>query len=248
MNETQLLKELQNLNITLTGEQIKNLNLYCDFLLQENQITNLTAIRDKENVFLKHIYDSLTLVTALNLKNEKLYFENQNQEISNLLDIGTGPGFPGIIMKICFPYLDVTLLDSNRKKTNFLKKVCQNLNLENVTIITDRAENFINNNREIFDLVTTRAVAKLNVIMELSIPFVKQKGYFIAMKGIEDLQEKQDGLFAAIKLKCEIDSIKKFKLPIENSDRTLYVIRKKGLTPKEYPRRYEQIKKKPITN
>lgn len=152
MTEEEFITELTKLNIEVTPEKLDQLKEYASFLLEYNQHTNLTAIRDINEVYLKHFYDSLTIVKAINLK-----------EVNTLLDIGTGPGFPGMVLKIIYPHLQITLMDSNNKKINFLKALAQELNL-NVEIIYGRAEEFIVNRREYYDVVTSRAVASLDIL------------------------------------------------------------------------------------
>jgi len=234
MNKELLISELKNININLTEKQIEQIEDFCLFLLEENKKYNLTAIREYEEVLLKHVYDSLTMIQAHDLSFEQ-----------TLLDIGSGAGFPGIILKIAFPKLKITLLDSNGKKTHFLELVKQKFNLEDLTIVNDRAEEYIKNKRESYDLVTARAVASLNVLLELAIPFLKVKGLFIAMKS--DIKEelklaKETSVF----LNSHIQSVEELSLPIENSKRTLVTIKKTSATPNEYPRRYDQIIKKPL--
>jgi len=244
MTLKQLISKLkENLNLELKKEQVLQIEQFVDFLLEENKITNLTAITDKESVYLKHIYDSVTLVNVLDIKNNHLFYK---QNIVKVLDIGTGAGFPGIVLKIIFPNIQLTLLDSNNKKTTFLEKSVKILNLKDVNIIKSRAEEYIVGNREKYDLVTSRAVARLNVLLELAIPFVKKEGIFISMKGIEDPTETKEGIEATQELKCKLEKSVKFDLPIENSARVLYLFEKNQETPLKYPRRYEQIKKKPL--
>ena len=234
MNKEKLVSELKNIGINLSEEQLKQIDEFCLFLLAENKKYNLTAIREYEDVLLKHVYDSLTLAMATNLESEAM-----------LLDIGSGAGFPGIILQIAFPKLKVTLLDSNGKKTTFLKLVKEKLNLENLTVINSRAEDYIKNNREGFDLVTARAVASLNILVELAIPFLKTNGIFIAMKA-DIKNEIEIAKEASAVLNASLEGIQKFNLPIENSQRTLVTFKKNKPTPTQYPRRYDQIVKKPL--
>ena len=170
MTKNEFLAELAKLGINLTEKQINDLEIYAKFLLEYNSHTNLTAITELNDVYLKHFYDSLTIVKNIDLT-----------KIANLLDIGTGAGFPGMVLKIVFPSLKVTLLDSNNKKIAFLKELAKKLNL-NVEIVYDRAEIFVQNRREFYDIVTSRAVADLSILSELAIPYLKVGGNFIAMK------------------------------------------------------------------
>lgn len=229
MTEEEFITELTKLNIEVTPEKLDQLKEYASFLLEYNQHTNLTAIRDINEVYLKHFYDSLTIVKAINLK-----------EVNTLLDIGTGPGFPGMVLKIIYPHLQITLMDSNNKKINFLKALAQELNL-NVEIIYGRAEEFIVNRREYYDVVTSRAVASLDILAELSIPYVKTNGFFVAMKSNYQ-EELQATLPILKKLDSKVEKIEKFSLPKIEANRAIICIRKEKATNHKYPRNYNQIK------
>ena len=229
MTEEEFITELTKLNIEVTPEKLDQLKEYASFLLEYNQHTNLTAIRDINEVYLKHFYDSLTIVKAINLK-----------EVNTLLDIGTGPGFRGMVLKIIYPHLQITLMDSNNKKINFLKALAQELNL-NVEIIYGRAEEFIVNRREYYDVVTSRAVASLDILAELSIPYVKTNGLFVAMKSNYQ-EELQATLPILKKLDSKVEKIEKFSLPKIEANRAIICIRKEKATNHKYPRNYNQIK------
>ena len=172
MNTEKFIKEVEKLNIKVTDQQLKDLETYKNLLIEYNQKFNLTAIKTEEEIYLKHFYDSLTLIKGINLEGKK-----------KLLDIGTGAGFPGLVLKIFYPELETTLLDSNHKKILFLETVKKELNLKNITCLNSRAENLPKEYREYFDIVTSRAVAELRILCELSIPYLKVGGKFIAMKG-----------------------------------------------------------------
>lgn len=229
MTEEEFITELTKLNIEVTPEKLDQLKEYASFLLEYNQHTNLTAIRDINEVYLKHFYDSLTIVKAINLK-----------EVNTVLDIGTGPGFPGMVLKIIYPHLQITLMDSNNKKIGFLKTLAQELNL-NVEIIYGRAEEFIVNRREYYDVVTSRAVASLDILAELSIPYVKTNGLFVAMKSNYQ-EELQATLPILKKLDSKVEKIEKFSLPKIEANRAIICIRKEKATNHKYPRNYNQIK------
>ena len=233
MNQDNFIKELKNINIELSNEQIKQLETYKEFLKEYNKHTNLTRISDDEDIYLKHFYDSLTVCKYIDLNN-----------YNNLLDIGTGAGFPGMVLKIVFPNLKVTLLDSNNKKINFLKELSKKLNIE-VEIIQDRSENYIKNKREYYDIVISRAVASLNILLELTIPFVKKDGYFIAMKANakEELELSKN---TYQKLGAKIESINEFNLINEDSKRTIILYKKINNTNTKYPREYNKIIKNPL--
>ena len=233
MTEEEFITELTKLNIEVTPEKLDQLKEYASFLLEYNQHTNLTAIRDINEVYLKHFYDSLTISKIIDLNN-----------YNSLCDIGTGAGFPGIVLKIFYPNLKVTLIDSLNKRINFLNDVIQKLKLTNIEAIHCRIEEYAKINREKYDIVTARAVAPLNILLEYAIPLVKSGKYFIAMKGKEENAELYHN---AIKiLQSEICNICKFKLPIENRERTLYKIKKNNKTSNKYLMKYIEIKKKSL--
>jgi len=234
MNKEELLTELKVLGLELSEDQLKKIDEFCNILLSENKKYNLTAIKEYDQVLLKHVYDSLTIVKVVDL--------NQSY---NLLDIGSGGGFPGIILKIVFPHLEITLLDSNGKKTKFLELVKETLSLNGLTIINSRAEEYVIEKRESFDVVTARAVSDLNILLELSVPYQKIDGLFIAMKANAEEEIKNPKSACKI-LKCEIKDIIEFELPIDNSRRTLITVIKQDKTPSEYPRGYDKILKKPL--
>ncbi len=234
MNKENFIIELQKLNINLTPKQISDLDYYCHFLIEYNQHTNLTAIKEENQVYLKHFYDSLTIVKGLDLS-----------KYHNLIDIGTGAGFPGMVLKIVFPHLNITLLDSNNKKITFLQQLAEKLNLTNINFFHGRAEDFCQKNRETFEIVTARAVSNMNTLAELCLPLVKKDYYFIALKG-SNKEEIIDAQNAISILGGKIEKNIEFNLPIEDSGRNIVVIKKIKNTPNVYPRRYEKIIKKPL--
>lgn len=234
MNKEEFCIEIKKLNITYTDEMFEKLDIYCKFLLDYNQHTNLTAIREEKEVYLKHFYDSLTLAKGIDLKN-----------VTSMLDIGSGAGFPGIVIKIFFPNIKVSLIDSNNKKTTFLKQVVDKLGLINVDVINDRVENFSKNNLNSFDLVTARAVTYLPVLAELALPIVKKDGLFIAMKGKSD-EELANGAYAISIMGGSIENVICFELPCIASERSLIVVKKNRITKLEEIRSYEKIIKKPL--
>ena len=233
MNKEDFIKELEKLNIKLSEYQINLLEKYYELLISWNKKINLTRITEKNEVYLKHFYDSLTLIKAIDL-NKNLY----------VCDIGTGAGFPGIVLKIVFPNLKIVLVDSLGKRIEFLNEVINKLNLTNIITINERAEIYIKNNIEKFDLITCRAVSKLNIISEICIPGLKINGYFIPMKA--QIDEEIKNIEFINKLSCKIENIISFKLPKENSTRNLIIIKKIGKTNILYPRSFEKIKKRPL--
>ena len=233
MNDKEFKEELSKLGIVLKSTQEKQLEMYYNLLIEWNNKMNLTGITERNSVYLKHFYDCITLIKAIDLtKNLKI------------VDVGTGAGFPGLVLKIVFPNLDVVLVDALNKRINFLNHVIESLKLKNIEAIHDRIENYAKNNLEVFDLVTCRAVAKLNIISELCLPLAKINGYFIPMKAtIED--EISDTKYLEV-LKSKVESVITFNLPIENSVRNLIVIKKYGSIDNKYPRQYDKIIKNPL--
>ena len=234
MNKKEFIEELSKLNIHLTDEQLHQLDEYYKMMIEYNEKINITRITDEKDVYLKHFYDSLTLIKAYDLTKD-----------ITLCDIGTGAGFPGIVLKICFPQLKVTLVESMQKKVRFLYQVKEKLNLKDLFICKERAEIFAGNNREKYDLVTSRAMARLNVLTEMCIPLVKIKGYFIPMKATidEELEEARNSIEV---MNSELEDVINFTLPIENSVRNLVVIKKISYNDKRYPRKFDEIKKHPL--
>lgn len=234
MNLEVFKKELEKLNININDKQLKQLEDYYNLLIEWNNKINLTAITEKDQVYLKHFYDSLTITKIINLN-----------EIDSLCDIGTGAGFPGMVIKILFPNINVILVDSLNKRIEFLKIVKERLKLNKLEIYHDRAEEFAHNNIEKFDVVTARAVANLSTLLEYSIPMVKINKYFIPLKSNVE-EEIINSKNALEKLNSIIEEKIEFLLPIENSKRTILKIKKVGKTNNKYPRKYKEIKEKPL--
>ena len=201
--------------------------------VEENKKYNLTTITNKEDVYLKHFYDSLTLSKIIKLDSQ------------SLCDIGTGAGFPGLVLKIIFPNLHVTLLDATEKKCNFLKLVIKKLELKDIEVINERAEIYSKTIREKYDIVTSRAVAPLKHLLEYSIPLVKVNGFYIAMKS--DISKEIENIDIYEKV-LDINKEKEiiFNLPEEKGLRTLLLYKKVKSTNKKYPRKYNDIKTKEI--
>lgn len=230
MNLDLFIEETKKIGIELTSQQLEKLNQFYELLISWNQKMNLTRIIKKEDVYLKHFYDSLTLSKVIDLK----------QDLT-LCDVGSGAGFPGIVLKICFPNLKITLLDSLQKRVNYLNEIIKELDLKNIEAIHTRAEDYAKQNRENFDIVTARAVANLKILSELCIPMVKVNGLFIAMKAnIEEEIENSTEILK--KLDSKIEKIETFYLPIENSIRNIIMIQKQKITNNLYPRRIEKMK------
>ena len=234
MSQEEFVLELKKLGIELTEHQEKQLKKYYEMLVEYNKHMNLTGITEKSDVYLKHFYDSLTLEKAIHL--EKMH---------TLCDIGTGAGFPGLVLKIVFPNLKVTLVDSLNKRILFLQDVITELGLTEIEAKHVRAEEFAKLHREEYDIVTSRAVANLSLLSEISLPLVRENGYFIPMKG--NLEIDITTLNSIIKkLNGKLEEIISFDLPNEHSVRNLLKIRKIDKTNLKYPRKFSDIKKKPL--
>lgn len=231
MNKEVFVNELKKIDIIATSEMLEKLDKYYKLLCEWNGKINLTRIIQEDEVYLKHFYDSLTLNKAIDLKNNL-----------SLCDVGTGAGFPGIVLKIVFPNLSITLVDSLLKRINFLNLVINELQLKDIITVHTRCEDYAKIHREEFDVVTSRAVANLTTLSELCLPMVKVNGCFIPMKAnaMEEIKEAADILK---KLDSNIESIYEFDLPIENSHRTIIKIRKNKKTNVKYPRSFDKIKK-----
>ena len=231
MDKDSFLEELKKINVSLTEHQLSQLNKYYHLIIEWNKKINLTRITDEKEVYLKHFYDSLTLCKNVDL----------NQNIS-LCDIGTGAGFPGIVLKIVFPSLSVTLVDALLKRVKFLNIVINELELEDIVAVHARAEDFAKDNREKFDIVTSRAVADLKILLEYSLPLLKVKGLFIPMKANCD-EEINNSLKLIKKTSAKIININRFSLPNSAGNRTLITIIKNKKTSLYYPKKKKNKKK-----
>lgn len=231
MNIEEFKTNVENLGINITAEQLSMLDIYTKYLIEYNEHTNLTAIKDIEGIYLKHFYDSLTIT--------KIHDFDQD---NSLADVGTGAGFPGVIIKIFFPHLKVILIDSNNKKVTFLNNLIKKLNLDNTVAINTRSEDYAKEHLDEYDIVTARAVTTLPALIELCLPLVRVGGYFIPLKGnvTEELEISQDILN---KLNGNLEEKIEFNLPYEESIRSILKIKKIDKTPKGYPRAYDKIKK-----
>lgn len=232
MTRDEFILEVKKLGISVSDSQLLLLDRYYELLISFNEKINLTAITKREDVFLKHFYDSLTLCRVIDFNG-----------VSSLCDVGTGAGFPGIVIKIFFPHLKLTLVDALNKRIKFLETVCLELGLSSVTLVHARAEEYALKNREMFDVVTARAVAALPVLLEYCLPLVKVSSYFVSMKGVEDVSTSSSALNV---LGGKIECVDEFVLPYEESSRMLIKVRKEKKTSNKYPRRFAEIKKRPL--
>ena len=221
--------------IELTIKQKQQLNSYFNLLVESSKVMNLTTITEEEDVYIKHFYDSILALKHL-----------ENTSNITLLDIGSGAGLPGIVLKIVYPNIQITLLEPTTKRCNFLNLVIEKLDLKGIIVINDRAENYIKNTRESFDIVTGRAVASLNILSELALAYVKKNGFFIAMKGQNYLEELEISNNSISKMGGKLDKIYTYSLPKDSGNRCIITIKKEKTTPNLYPRMYAKIKKNPL--
>lgn len=239
-NLEQFKKDLAFFEIDLSEKQIDQFMIYYELLVEWNSFMNLTAITEFDEVMKKHFIDSLSLVKA--------YERIRNDEIE-VIDIGTGAGFPGIPLKIAFPQIKITLLDSLQKRIKFLGEVTERLELRNIEFIHGRAEDFAKQNgkREKFDLCVSRAVANLSSLSELCLPYVKIGGYFISYKSEKITEEAAAAEYAIKILGGRIKEQKDFILPDSDIYRNLFIIEKVRNTPVRFPRKAGTPAKEPLS-
>ncbi|AMB94023.1 16S rRNA (guanine(527)-N(7))-methyltransferase RsmG [Aerococcus sanguinicola] len=237
MNPEQFQKQVQDAGLSLTDQQMAQFARYYELLVEWNEKMNLTAITDRDEVYLKHFYDSLTLAFHVDLSRPL-----------TLVDVGAGAGFPSIPLKIAFPELQVTIVDSLKKRIGFLDTVIDELGLDQVQAIHDRAETFGQNkaHRAHYDLATARAVARLSVLAEFCLPLVKKDGLFVAMKGAQAEDELADAKKAIATLGGKFLEDIAFELPENAGERHIIRIAKKKESPNKYPRKPGTPAKKPI--
>lgn len=223
--------------ITLTDKQKKQFETYFRLLVEWNEKINLTAITDKEEVYLKHFYDSIAPILQGYIDNSPL----------SILDIGAGAGFPSIPMKILYPEIDIAIIDSLNKRINFLNILANELELSGVHFFHGRAEDFGQDKvfRAKFDIVTARAVARMQVLAELTIPFLKVNGRLIALKAAAAEEELISAEKALKTLFSQVTVNKNYKLP-NGDDRNITIVSKKKETPNKYPRKAGTPNKKPL--
>ena len=234
-------KGLEELSISLSQEQKRQFVTYYEYLIEKNKVMNLTAITEYEEVIVKHFLDSLSIVKAG-------CFEQNALNGKSVIDIGTGAGFPGIPLKIAFPQLKITLLDSLNKRVNFLNEVIEILGLSKVEAVHGRAEDYAKQKeyRECFDFCVSRAVANLSTLSEYCIPFVKEGGCFISYKsGKIDEELSQAGNAVKI-LGGKVLDVVKFPLMGTDMDRSFVIIKKTRPTAKKYPRKAGLPSKEPL--
>ncbi len=232
MSKEEFLRALSDNGLTLDDKQIEQLDDYAAFLKEYNQKINLTGIDEYEDVLDKHFYDSLLL--SFNFKLEGCF-----------VDVGTGAGFPGVVLKICYPNLRVILLEPLKKRCVFLNELIEKLALKDIEVVNTRGEEYTALHREEFDYVSARAVSNMNMLIEVCGGLVKKDGYFIALRGLNG-QEELKSASRAIKEMGFVKESEKECFLFEGSKRYIAYLRKKSLTPKKYPRNYSIIVKKPL--
>ena len=237
-NNSAFLADLKEWNLELNETQLMQLEKYYEMLVEKNKVMNLTAITEYEDVLKKHFLDSLALSQLMKLDGKKV----------KLLEMGTGAGFPGIPLKIAFPELEITLMDSLNKRIVFLQEVINELGLTGITAVHGRAEEAAlkPEYRENFDFCVSRAVARLVSLSEFCLPFVKQGGYFVPYKSGEIKEELQEAKFAMKELGAEYKKTYEYQLPNSDIERTLIQIQKLKPTPKKYPRGGGKPLKQPL--
>lgn len=229
------IKEAEKLNIIIDATASLKFEAYFKKLVEVNEVMNLTSITDHDGVYNKHFLDSLSIAKAIDLNKEQ-----------TLLDVGSGAGFPSIPLAIVSNKISVTIIDALNKRISFLNDLAKELELDNVKALHIRAEEYAKEKRNSFDIVTARAVARLNILSELCLPLVKVGGYFIAMKSQDYKDELKEALNGIQILGGSVEATVPFELPDDQGFRTLIIIKKVKETNKKYPRAFARIKEKPL--
>lgn len=238
MDTKTFLQKLKEQGIELNEKQQQQFDMYFDTLVEWNAKMNLTSITEKKEVYVKHFYDSISAA----------FFYDFSKPLE-ICDVGAGAGFPSLPLKICFPELKVTIVDSLKKRITFLNHLAGQLGLTGVAFYHERAENFGNNGdfRQKYDVVMARAVARMSVLSELCLPLCKTEGIFIAMKGPHLNEEMTESKMAVNLLGGELKQVYELELPEDNGERNIALIEKKRITPKKYPRKPGIPNKTPIS-
>lgn len=229
--KTALLEGLPQLGLVLSPETADTLCAFGNAVVEQNKVMNLTAITEPVQVAKLHLLDSLSLLAVKNLRGK------------TLVDVGCGAGFPGVPLKIACPEMELTLLDSLGKRMHWLETVLPTLGVE-ASCITARAEEAVASCRETYDVATSRAVARLNILLELTAPFVKVGGYVLAMKGTAAVEELAEAQKAIKTLGLKLEEVREF--PVDGTAHTVIVLKKVAPTPARFPRRYAKIKQNPL--
>ena len=226
-----LLQGLPELKLALSEEQVDTLCAFGAAVVRQNQVMNLTAITEPAQVAKLHLLDSLTVLCCADLRGK------------TLIDVGCGAGFPGVPLAIACPEAKITLLDSLGKRVKWLEETLPQLGIE-AECVTARAEEAVAQRRETYDFATSRAVARLNILLELTAPYVKVGGAVLAMKGAAAKEELNECAGAIKKLGLQLEEVREF--PVDGASHAVIILRKIAPTPKQYPRRYAKIKQLPL--
>ena len=226
-----LLEGLPGLNLTLPEDRVDTLCAFARAMVKQNQVMNLTGITEDTAVARLHLLDSLTVLSCQDLKGKRL------------IDVGCGAGFPGVPLAIACPEAEITLLDSLGKRMKWLESVLPELGIR-AQCVTARAEEAVATCRERYDFATSRAVARLNILLELTAPYVRVGGAVLAMKGTQAQEELEEAAGAIKKLGLKLEEVRQF--PIDDTNHAVIVLRKVAPTPKQYPRRISKIKQNPL--
>ena len=231
MMKTTLLAGLPRLGLNLSEETADTLCAFGNAVVEQNKVMNLTAITEPDQVAKLHLLDSLSILAVKDLKGKRM------------VDVGCGAGFPGVPVKIACPEVELTLLDSLGKRMNWLESVLPTLGVQ-ANCVTARAEEAVATCRESYDIATSRAVARLNILLELTAPFVKVGGYVLAMKGTAAMEELEEAKKAIKTLGLKLEEVREF--PVDGTAHTVIVLKKVAPTPAKYPRRFAKIKQAPL--
>lgn len=226
-----LVEGLPRLGLALDEKTADTLCAFGAAVVEQNKVMNLTAITEPDQVAKLHLLDSLSVLAVKDLSGKRL------------VDVGCGAGFPGVPLKIACPGMELTLLDSLGKRMNWLETILPQLGVE-ANCVTARAEEFVAGVRESYDFATSRAVARLNILLELSAPFVKVGGYVLAMKGTAAAEELEEAKKAIKTLGLKLEEVREF--PVDGTAHTVIVLKKIAPTPAKYPRRFAKIKQAPL--
>lgn len=233
MNELEFINKLKEKGIVLSQKQIQQFKQYFEILVEWNEKMNLTAITDEQGVYLKHFYDSLTIAFDFDFKDQ------------SIVDVGAGAGFPSVPLKIVYPDLKITIVDSLTKRITFLNHLFKELGLQNCQAISARAEDYAKDNRQKANIVMARAVARLNILDELCLPLVNVDGYFLALKGLKAKEELDEAKKGIELLGGKVEKVIDFTLT-NDDHRSNIIIKKVKDTPAKYPRMFGKIKKQPL--
>ena len=231
MMKKTLLEGLPRLGLDLSEETANTLCAFGEAVVEQNKVMNLTAITEPDQVAKLHLLDSLSILAVKDLKGKRM------------VDVGCGAGFPGVPVKIACPEVELTLLDSLGKRMNWLETILPTLGVQ-ANCVTARAEEAVANVRESYDIATSRAVARLNILLELTAPFVKVGGFVLAMKGTAAMEELEEAKKAIKTLGLKLEEVREF--PVDGTAHTVIVLKKVAPTPAKFPRRYAKIKQAPL--